>query len=95
MLVQHQEFICICFEHSRSLTVVLLVAQAIQLLKTMDSMLEKTGVNNPLVEIQGPTQIHNLLQLIKKEQNIYDVVFAEVKFCSVALLHSCRLDTPW
>ena len=43
-------------------------------------MLEESGVHDDSVEVKGPTQIHNLLELIKKEQNIYDLVFSEVKF---------------
>ena len=52
--------------------------QVIQLLQTLDAMLEQSGVEDESVEVKGPTQIHNLLELIKKEQNIYDLVFSEV-----------------
>merc|ERR1711936_17756 len=44
-------------------------------------MLDKAGVNDPDTEADtgsGPTQMHNLLDLIKKEQNIYNVVFHEL-----------------
>lgn len=47
-------------------------------MKTMDEMLAKAGVDYAETEVKGPTQIHNLLELIKKEQHIYDVVFHEV-----------------
>ncbi|CAK8690820.1 unnamed protein product [Clavelina lepadiformis] len=52
--------------------------EVIQLLQTLDAMLEQSGVEDECVEVKGPTQIHNLLELIKKEQNIYDLVFSEV-----------------
>nr|CAB3224803.1 axonemal dynein light chain domain-containing protein 1-like [Phallusia mammillata] len=52
--------------------------EVVQLLRTLDALLEKSGVDDEEIEIKGPSQIHNLLELIKKEQNIYDLVFAEV-----------------
>ncbi|KAK3088891.1 hypothetical protein FSP39_025040 [Pinctada imbricata] len=52
--------------------------EVIQLKKTLDRMLDKVGINDIDVEIKGPTQMHNLLELIKKEQNIYNSVFHEV-----------------
>lgn len=51
--------------------------QVIQLMRTMDQMLAKAGVDDVDNEVKGPTQIHNLLEIIKKEQQIYDVVFHE------------------
>lgn len=52
--------------------------EVIQLHKTMEEMLEKVGFNDMEVELHGPTQMHNLLELIKKEQNIYNIVFHEL-----------------
>ncbi|XP_056012057.1 axonemal dynein light chain domain-containing protein 1-like isoform X3 [Ostrea edulis] len=52
--------------------------EVVQLKKTMDQMLDKAGVYDTDSEIKGPTQMHNLLELIKKEQNIYNTVFHEV-----------------
>uniref|UniRef100_F6Q7B5 Axonemal dynein light chain domain-containing protein 1 n=1 Tax=Ciona intestinalis TaxID=7719 RepID=F6Q7B5_CIOIN len=52
--------------------------EVLQLLRTMDAMLEQSGIDDEAVEVKGPTQIHNLLELIKKEQTIYDLVFSEV-----------------
>nr|KAG5700478.1 hypothetical protein BaRGS_013965 [Batillaria attramentaria] len=52
--------------------------EVIQLQKTMEEMLEKLGFNDKDVEVRGPTQMHNLLELIKKEQNIYNIVFHEL-----------------
>nr|XP_034304358.1 LOW QUALITY PROTEIN: axonemal dynein light chain domain-containing protein 1 [Crassostrea gigas] len=52
--------------------------EVVQLKKTMDDMLDKAGVYDTDAEIKGPTQMHNLLELIKKEQNIYNTVFHEV-----------------
>lgn len=52
--------------------------EVVQLKKTMDQMLDKAGVYDTDAEIKGPTQMHNLLELIKKEQNIYNTVFHEV-----------------
>ncbi|XP_071947240.1 axonemal dynein light chain domain-containing protein 1-like isoform X2 [Antedon mediterranea] len=52
--------------------------EVLQLKETINVMLEKAGVDDEDVEINGPTQIHNLLELIKKEQTIYNVVFHEL-----------------
>lgn len=41
-------------------------------------MLKKSGVDDESVEINGPSQIHHLLELVKKEQKIYDLAFSEV-----------------
>ncbi|KAL3870210.1 hypothetical protein ACJMK2_038289, partial [Sinanodonta woodiana] len=49
-----------------------------QLRKTMEDMLERAGVNDADLEIRGPTQMHNLLELIKKEQDIYNIIFHEL-----------------
>ncbi|XP_039623737.1 axonemal dynein light chain domain-containing protein 1 isoform X1 [Polypterus senegalus] len=52
--------------------------EAIQLMKTMDAMLSKAGVDESLTEVKGPTEMHNLLDLIKTEQNIYNIIFHEL-----------------
>ncbi|KAM6262680.1 axonemal dynein light chain domain-containing protein 1 [Porphyrio hochstetteri] len=51
--------------------------EAIHLMEVMDSMLEKAGVDK-LIRVTGPSQLHNLLELMKAEQNIYNIVFHEV-----------------
>ncbi|NWW44984.1 AXDN1 protein, partial [Pedionomus torquatus] len=51
--------------------------EVIQLMKVMDSMLEKAGVDK-LIRVTGPSQLHNMLQLMKAEQNIYNIVFHEL-----------------
>ena len=43
-------------------------------------MLKKSGVDDESVEINGPSQIHHLLELVKKEQKMYDLAFSEVTF---------------
>ncbi|XP_022084228.1 axonemal dynein light chain domain-containing protein 1-like isoform X2 [Acanthaster planci] len=52
--------------------------EVLQLKETMDSMIDKAGIDDEEVEIKGPTQMHNLLELIKKEQNIYNLIFHEL-----------------
>ncbi|NXH11762.1 AXDN1 protein, partial [Bucco capensis] len=51
--------------------------EVIQLMKMMDSMLEKAGVDK-LITVTGPSQLHNALELMKVEQNIYNIVFHEL-----------------
>ncbi|NXJ10988.1 AXDN1 protein, partial [Odontophorus gujanensis] len=51
--------------------------EVIQLMEAMDSMLEKAGVDE-LIGITGPSQLHNMLELMKAEQNIYNIVFHEL-----------------
>ncbi|XP_042729840.1 axonemal dynein light chain domain-containing protein 1 [Lagopus leucura] len=51
--------------------------EVIQLMEAMDSMLEKAGVDE-LIGVTGPSQLHNMLELMKAEQNIYNVVFHEM-----------------
>ncbi|NXW00238.1 AXDN1 protein, partial [Fregetta grallaria] len=51
--------------------------EVIQLMDVMDSMLEKAGVDK-LIRVTGPSQLHNLLELMKAEQNIYNIVFHEL-----------------
>ncbi|XP_071802778.1 axonemal dynein light chain domain-containing protein 1-like isoform X1 [Asterias amurensis] len=52
--------------------------EVLQLKETLDLMLKKTGIDDEEIEIKGPTQMHNLLELIKKEQNIYNLIFHEL-----------------
>ncbi|NWY05528.1 AXDN1 protein, partial [Nothoprocta ornata] len=52
--------------------------EVVQLMEAMDSMLEKAGVDNKLIGISGPSQLHNVLELMKAEQNIYNIVFHEL-----------------
>ncbi|NXX48973.1 AXDN1 protein, partial [Tricholaema leucomelas] len=51
--------------------------EVIQLMEMMDSMLEKAGVDK-LIRITRPSQLHNVLELMKAEQNIYNIVFHEL-----------------
>ncbi|XP_049664042.1 axonemal dynein light chain domain-containing protein 1-like isoform X2 [Accipiter gentilis] len=51
--------------------------EVIQLMEVMDSMLEKAGVDK-LIKVTGPSQLHNMLELMKAEQNIYNIVFHEL-----------------
>ncbi|XP_016060501.1 PREDICTED: axonemal dynein light chain domain-containing protein 1 [Miniopterus natalensis] len=50
--------------------------EVIQLNDVMDTMLERAGVENQ--EYTGPTQMHKLLHMLKKEQTIYNTVFHEL-----------------
>ncbi|KAJ7337274.1 Axonemal dynein light chain domain-containing protein 1 [Desmophyllum pertusum] len=52
--------------------------EVLKLKHAMDSMLARAGVDDEGRELSGPTQIHNLLELVKKEQNIYNVAFNEI-----------------
>uniref|UniRef100_A0A2K6SD72 Axonemal dynein light chain domain containing 1 n=1 Tax=Saimiri boliviensis boliviensis TaxID=39432 RepID=A0A2K6SD72_SAIBB len=42
----------------------------------MDTMLERAGVENQ--EYTGPTKMHKLLHILKKEQTIYNMIFHEL-----------------
>ncbi|KAM4642141.1 axonemal dynein light chain domain-containing protein 1 [Discoglossus pictus] len=53
-------------------------AEVLQLMKVMDNMLKEAGVDEEGVKLEGPTQIHNLLELLKTEQTIYNIVFHEL-----------------
>ncbi|XP_077133784.1 axonemal dynein light chain domain-containing protein 1 [Ranitomeya variabilis] len=53
-------------------------AEVIQLMKVMDTMLKQAGIDEDDVKLEGPTQVHNLLELLKIEQNIYNIVFHEL-----------------
>lgn len=50
--------------------------EVIQLKHTMDALLQKVGLDT--IDQKGPTQLHNLLEIIKQEQDIYNIVFNEV-----------------
>ncbi|XP_055111100.1 axonemal dynein light chain domain-containing protein 1 isoform X3 [Symphalangus syndactylus] len=47
-----------------------------QLNDVMDTMLERAGVENQ--EYTGPTKMHKLLHILKKEQTIYNTIFHEL-----------------
>lgn len=49
--------------------------EAKQLDRTFDAMMEELGVSEPEV---GPSQMHNLIEIVKKEQNVYDSIFFEL-----------------
>ncbi|KAM9542407.1 LOW QUALITY PROTEIN: axonemal dynein light chain domain-containing protein 1 [Guaruba guarouba] len=51
--------------------------EVIQLMHLMDSMLEKAGVDK-LIRVTGSSQLHNMLELLKAEQNIYNILFHEL-----------------
>ncbi|XP_071984567.1 axonemal dynein light chain domain-containing protein 1 isoform X2 [Engystomops pustulosus] len=53
-------------------------AEVIQLMKVMDTMLKQAGIDEEELQLEGPTQLHNLLELLKTEQNIYNIVFHEL-----------------
>ncbi|KAG5275416.1 hypothetical protein AALO_G00120060 [Alosa alosa] len=52
--------------------------EAVQLLRVMDEMLDKAGVNLDSTELTGVSQVQGLLDLVQVEQNIYNIVFHEV-----------------
>ncbi|KAG7327535.1 hypothetical protein KOW79_009141 [Hemibagrus wyckioides] len=52
--------------------------EAVQLLRVMDDMLEKAGANQEFEEVKGLSQIQGLLELVRVEQNIYNIVFHEL-----------------
>ncbi|XP_072516584.1 axonemal dynein light chain domain-containing protein 1 [Salminus brasiliensis] len=52
--------------------------EAVQLMRVMDDMLEKAGVSQEFEELTGLSQMHGLLELVRVEQNIYNVVFHEL-----------------
>ncbi|KAM7162150.1 axonemal dynein light chain domain-containing protein 1 [Macrochelys suwanniensis] len=52
--------------------------EVVQLMKVMDTMLEKAGVDDEQIGITGPSQLHNVLEVLKTEQNIYNIVFHEL-----------------
>ncbi|XP_026365045.3 axonemal dynein light chain domain-containing protein 1 [Ursus arctos] len=50
--------------------------EVVQLNDVMDAMLERAGVENQ--EYTGPTKMHKLLHILRKEQTIYNTVFHEL-----------------
>ncbi|XP_034265595.1 axonemal dynein light chain domain-containing protein 1 [Pantherophis guttatus] len=52
--------------------------EVLQLMKVMDTMLEKAGTNDENVGVTGLSQMHNILEVMKVEQNIYNIVFHEI-----------------
>ena len=46
----------------------------------MDAMLEQAGVSRMQSDkdLHGPTNMHNLIELVQKEQDIYNIVFHEL-----------------
>nr|XP_008116015.1 PREDICTED: axonemal dynein light chain domain-containing protein 1 isoform X2 [Anolis carolinensis] len=52
--------------------------EVLQLMKVMDSMLEKAGIDKEDVAVTGLSQMHNVLEVLKVEQNIYNIVFHEI-----------------
>ena len=44
----------------------------------MDSLLAKAGVDDDRLDETGPTQMHNILEIMRKEQTIYNLVFHEL-----------------
>ncbi|XP_067271945.1 axonemal dynein light chain domain-containing protein 1 [Pseudorasbora parva] len=52
--------------------------EVMQLMKVMDKMLEKAGVDQEFQELSELSQIENLLELVRTEQNIYNIVFHEL-----------------
>uniref|UniRef100_A0A3P8ZDR7 Axonemal dynein light chain domain containing 1 n=1 Tax=Esox lucius TaxID=8010 RepID=A0A3P8ZDR7_ESOLU len=52
--------------------------EAVQLMKAMDDMLDRAGVNQEYQELTGLSQMQGLLELVRVEQNIYNIVFHEL-----------------
>ena len=50
--------------------------EVVQLKHTMDALLKRVGAD--IIDQKGPTQLHNLLEIIKQEQDIYNIVFHEI-----------------
>ncbi|XP_046906285.1 axonemal dynein light chain domain-containing protein 1 [Hypomesus transpacificus] len=52
--------------------------EAVQLMKVMDEMMDRAGVNQEYSELTGLSQMQGLLELVRVEQNIYNIVFHEL-----------------
>ncbi|XP_062869350.1 LOW QUALITY PROTEIN: axonemal dynein light chain domain-containing protein 1 [Trichomycterus rosablanca] len=52
--------------------------EAVQLMRLMDDMLEKAGINQEFEELTGLSQMQELLELVQVEQKIYNIVFHEL-----------------
>lgn len=58
--------------------------EVLKLKHAFETLLSRTGINDETKELTGPTQIHNLLEIVRKEQNIYNIVFNElIRQCTV------------
>ncbi|XP_040896473.1 axonemal dynein light chain domain-containing protein 1 isoform X2 [Toxotes jaculatrix] len=52
--------------------------EVVQLMRIMDDMLEKAGVDQQSEELTQLSQMEGLLELVQVEQNIYNIVFHEL-----------------
>uniref|UniRef100_A0A3B4ZI33 Axonemal dynein light chain domain containing 1 n=1 Tax=Stegastes partitus TaxID=144197 RepID=A0A3B4ZI33_9TELE len=52
--------------------------EVVQLMTVMDDMLEKAGVDQQSEELTELSELEGLLELVKVEQNIYNIVFHEL-----------------
>ncbi|KAJ8395492.1 hypothetical protein AAFF_G00032260 [Aldrovandia affinis] len=52
--------------------------EALQLMKVMDEMLDKAGVNEEQSELRELSQMEGLLELVRREQDIYNTIFHEL-----------------
>ncbi|XP_060934182.1 axonemal dynein light chain domain-containing protein 1 [Limanda limanda] len=52
--------------------------EVVQLMRMMDDMLEKAGVDQQSEQLTQLSQMEGLLELVQVEQNIYNIVFHEV-----------------
>eukprot|EP00064_Thunnus_orientalis_P012716 superscaffoldBa00001985_g12751 len=52
--------------------------EVVQLMRMMDDMLEKAGVDQQSQELTELSQMEGLLELVQTEQNIYNIVFHEL-----------------
>lgn len=52
--------------------------EVIQLMRMMDDMLEKAGVDRQMEELTELSQMEGLLELVQAEQSIYNIVFHEL-----------------
>ena len=43
--------------------------EVMKLKHAFEAMLSRAGIDDESKELSGPTQIHNLLEIVKKEQN--------------------------
>ncbi len=58
--------------------------EVLKLKHAFEAMLSRAGIDDESKELSGPTQIHNLLEIVKKEQNIYNIVFNElIRQCTI------------
>lgn len=53
-------------------------AEALQLLQAMEDMLAQAGVDDETTETAAATDMHALLELVRKEQNMYSTCFQEL-----------------